>query len=305
MIVDIWRDPYDLGFNTTKSKHVDLKDGLTVVVGCNGAGKTTLLQNIKEFCRKNNIPSISYDNLHDGGGHAIEKLFYQSDLSSTASLVTASEGEAVKMNFSRFVTSIIKFIEDGYLESDNAFLRALRPDYDIEGITDNRRVILLDAIDSGLSVDSLVELSECLDKIVNHFTDSKFEIYLIVTVNEYELTVNHQCLDVVSGKYININGYNSYRKFILRNRKEKDKRFDKMLEYIDKTKKKELEYYKKIYQKYKKKAQKIASKYPDGITRDGMGLRDRYDLDYAYRECRDYINHEARFLTEDDVKDFE
>lgn len=47
MKVKTWRDPYDAGFSPTRSKEIELKPGLTVLVGCNGAGKTTLLLNIK------------------------------------------------------------------------------------------------------------------------------------------------------------------------------------------------------------------------------------------------------------------
>lgn len=37
--INTWRDPYDEGFSTCRSRQITIHSGLTVLVGCNGSGK--------------------------------------------------------------------------------------------------------------------------------------------------------------------------------------------------------------------------------------------------------------------------
>jgi hypothetical protein len=89
----------------------------------------------------------------------------------------------------------------------------------------NKRFILLDAIDSGFSIDNIVSLKEDLFKLI--FEDARargIELYIIASANEYELAKGENCLDVISGKYITFKDYEDYYNFILDSRKRKDKR---------------------------------------------------------------------------------
>ena len=101
----------------------------------------------------------------------------------------------------------------------------------------NERWILLDAIDSGLSVDNVVDVKELLFKTILEHNFGK-EIYIVVSANEYELARNEKCFDVYNGKYIKINNYEEYRDFILKSKEEKNEREDKAEEKRKKQTKK-------------------------------------------------------------------
>lgn len=83
--IKTWRDPYDEGFTPTRPKEIELKTGLTVLVGCNGAGKTTLLNNIKAALGKNE-PFLYFNNLTDGGTSSFNSLLYSNDVASAVTL---------------------------------------------------------------------------------------------------------------------------------------------------------------------------------------------------------------------------
>ena len=105
-----------------------------------------------------------------------------------------------------------------------AFARAVWGDQE-EPEVPNERWILLDAIDSGLSVDNIVDIKEYLFKtILEDAGDTTVRI--LVSANEYEICRNEQCMDVHTGKYRTFKGYESYRKFILKSREIKNKRYE-------------------------------------------------------------------------------
>lgn len=305
MKIKVWRDPYDCGVNITRKREIDFPTGLTILVGCNGAGKTTLIMNIKEYCKENKIPCISYDNLHDGGHHSLSNMFYFGNYAEGALLMSSSEGECVKLNASRFLNSLGDFVKDGFKESfESGFLKAMF-DYDeSKELNKDVRVILLDALDSGLSVDSLVELDEALIAFNSDLQKTGLEYYLIVTANEYELSANHRCLDVESGELRYFNNYNQYRKFILSSRKRKEKRLDRIDAYIKKQKIKEYKKYLQVKKNVEIKESKILSKYPHGTSVNDMKDYDRYDVERIQDELTQYINYTAKYLTKQDIESF-
>lgn len=304
MKIKVWRDPYDCGVNITKKREIDFPTGLTVLVGCNGAGKSTLLMNIKDHCKKNNIPCVNYDNLHDGGHGALSEMFFYGNYSEGSYLLSASEGECVKRNASRFLSNLEGFIDDGFRDDFGyRFSMAVSGHDESEGLNKNVRVILLDALDSGLSVDSLVELREALDTFSAELEKTGLETYLIATANEYELTEGHRCLDVVSGEFKRFRGYNDYRRFIVSSRKKKEDRIDRMLNYIEKRKQTELLKYKSIVEKSENGRKKIMEKYPPGTDKSKMEYMDRRELDDLDDAPKYYLNYTARFLTKEDISD--
>jgi hypothetical protein len=86
------------------------------------------------------------------------------------------------------------------------------------------RWILLDAIDSGLSIDNIVDIKEDLFKTILEYNCGN-EIYIIVVANEYEMARNEQCFDVYNGKYITFKDYEDYRQFVLDSKELKEKRY--------------------------------------------------------------------------------
>lgn len=227
-----WRDPYDEGFSTCSKRKVELKEGLTVLVGCNGAGKTTLIDNIKACLRKDDIPCYSFNNLSDGGTNASGLAIMQGDIAFGATAWCSSEGENISLNVGRVFYNIGHFLKTGetpksreqkmfkQMFSDNKF----EPEKDVC----NKRFIIMDAVDSGYSIDNVIDLKDVFRLILEDAAKAGLETYIIVSANEYELAAGEQCLDVTNGTYLTFDSYESFKKFILKSRKKKDARIERV-----------------------------------------------------------------------------
>ena len=197
---------YEEDIELYKKKVIEFHPGVTVLIGCNGAGKTTLLRQIEYALEKNDIPVIKFDNLHDGGSNARSEAAFYEDFTFLATSICSSEGENIIMNMNNFSKKIGRF----FTLNANA----------------SEIWILLDAIDSGLSVDGVDDLKKYLfETIFKHNQDK--EVYIICSANEYELARGEMCLDVINGEYISIKDYEEYRNMILNSRKLKDERYRK------------------------------------------------------------------------------
>jgi len=206
---DIIRDYYSTGVNlyNYKNKTVEFTPGLTVLTGCNGAGKTTLLKHIKLHCHKNDIPFKLIDNRTDGGSSAMQKALESSDIFLLATKVQSSEGENISLNMGTWAKEIGSFMTTHNKYSDT-----------------NIRVLAFDAIDSGLSIDNIIEIKEEFFKFVLAEEKDK-EVYIIVSANSYEMARGENCFDVTTGKYTMFSDYEAYRKYIIDTRNKKCKRY--------------------------------------------------------------------------------
>ena len=294
MKIKTWRDPYDAGFSPTRPKEIELKPGLTVLVGCNGAGKTTLLLNIKEVCKQNKIPCILYDNLRDGGSNALGSLFYEEDYSEGAYLLEASEGECIKANVGRKAKVFKEFIKNGFVK-DRAynFIKAFSKSED-EIIESKDRVFLFDAVDSGLSVDSVVEVKALFQLVLDDNKDSDKNLYIVIAANEYELARNADCFDVNAGKYITFKDYEEYRDFIIKSRKNKENRLLRQEQWREKQRQKELKKYAKIVEKQKVKLAELNRKKEAGKKISS------WEKENIERMDRDFLR-QARYISENDI----
>ena len=229
--IKTWRDPYDEGFSTCRRKEVEFKPGLTVLVGCNGSGKSTMLKNIKEELHKKKIPMFFYNNEHDGGSNSIEESLFLGNINFAATAWTSSEGENISLNLSKIASAWRNFILTGEVNDWSAkvtksFRKACEIDeIDDKKITSKKRFILLDAMDSGYSIDNVIEMKSLFDLVLEDSEKMGMETYIIVSSNEYELACNTDCFDVTEGKYINFSSYEDFKKFILHTRQKKDKRY--------------------------------------------------------------------------------
>lgn len=225
-IIKTWRDPYDAGFSTCRKKQIEVQQGLTVLVGCNGSGKTTLLHNIKSELKKEDIPVFYYDNEKDGGNNSISESIFYGNLSFTATALCSSEGENISLNLSKIASKLRKFVETGDNgDRFNALAKTLAlKDDNEENNVSNERWILLDAMDSGYSIDNVIEMKDFFDLVIKDAKEFGIELYIMISSNEYELAHESKCFDVMEGKYIQFASYEDYKKFILRTREKKDKR---------------------------------------------------------------------------------
>ena len=281
MIIKTWRDPYEAGFSPTRPTSIELNEGLTVLVGCNGAGKSTLLQNIKEVMNKQNIPCHLYNNLNEGGSSAFESAIYNGGMNLGVALFSSSEGESIKINIGQLSNLFDEFLETGFMATrKNRLSRALRNEE--EHIDSNIRVLLFDAIDSGLSVDSIVEVKIMFDKLFETASKLGVVLYIVVSANEYELARGVSCFDVNLGKYITFKDYEDYRAFIIKTRKNKEKRIKKQAIWLDKKRKREEEQYNRLVEKCNAKIQKIK----DNAVGRNLTFTEKYSIEDLERQIR-------------------
>ena len=224
-----WRDPYDEGFSTCRKKEVTFEPGVTVLVGCNGAGKSTMLHNLKEELKKEKIPLFYYDDRLESQ-NSVSESFFRGNYNFGATYMTASEGERISMNLGKISSQWRKFLKTGQTGDvdDNlvkAFAKAVWGDGDSQDTIPNERWILLDAMDSGFSIDNVVEMKEFFQLVLDDAKKIGVELYIVISSNEYELAHDSNCMDVMEGKYIKFKDYDDYKKFILHTREKKDKRY--------------------------------------------------------------------------------
>ena len=207
MKFEIIRNYYNEKEYIYNKKIIEFEEGLTVLVGCNGSGKSTLLHQIKDLCKKENIPCYYFDNLTEGGSGARSKASFYGDFSFLAQSLCSSEGENINLNICNSASKIGNFVNKNE-KTDKIF-------------------ILLDAIDSGLSIDYVIELKKDLFKTILSDTLRKgIETYIIVSANEYEMARNEKCFLIPDMTYKTFKNYDEYRNFIIESRNKKNKRYN-------------------------------------------------------------------------------
>lgn len=197
-------DAYGEGIKMYNKATIEIVSGVTVLVGCNGAGKSTLLKQLYRMVQKENIPCVMFDNLKDGGDRARMNAEFCGDMTFLGTSLCSSEGENIRLNMQRFSDMIIKMFKNNP--------------------HDQEYWIFADAVDSGFSIDNIVELKENLfEEILD--VHKKKDVYIVVSANAYEMARGENCFDVVNGRYISIKSYEKYRSVVLKSRDKKNKRY--------------------------------------------------------------------------------
>ena len=198
----IKKNPNQCG-NLYSKSDISFEPGITVLVGCNGCGKTSLIKQIKISLEKEDIPYVYYDNLSDGGSNARNRAGFYGNFDFLATSFCSSEGENIVLNMGNIAS------EMGALTRDNPEAKELW--------------FLLDAVDSGLSIDNVVDMKEQLFSFVIEYNKGK-DVYILITANAYEMCRGEKCFDTYAGQYIDFSSYEDYRNFILKSGKRKQKR---------------------------------------------------------------------------------
>ena len=192
-------------FNIFKKKKITIKSGLTVLVGCNGAGKTTLLKQIEQSLKSKDIPVMLHNNKSDGERELKSRAALYGDFNIVAKLMMSSEGENIVSVMSESARKMGDFTRRNGNSKELWFM--------------------FDAVDSGLSIDNILEIKEQLIPIVLEH-DADKDIYFLISTNSYEFARGENCFDVINGKYIKFANYEEYRDFILKSKEQKLKRYD-------------------------------------------------------------------------------
>lgn len=221
--IKISRQPEGRKFRLFNFANIELKPGITVLVGCNGYGKTTFIEECMWDLQSKKIPVILYDNLHDGGVDYGDCIYGDKERRELAFLkMNSSEGECIVLNLGKFVSGLKYFLRNGYKKPTG--LSTLLNDKKLEQSSSNERYIFLDAIDSGLSIDAMEYIMKVLNIIINDEEFKDKDTYIILSTNSYEFVRNNRCLDVHTMNEIYFKDYEEYRKFILKTRSIKDRR---------------------------------------------------------------------------------
>ena len=178
-------------------KNIEIQSGVTVLVGCNGVGKTTLIHSIQEQLKNSNIEYLKYDNIYDGGGHGKSKAMFENDIDLAASMMYSSEGENIILNIVNLEKEILYYLKHGKTKRtafDN--LVNVMIDKKEEEPTSQERWIFFDAVDSGMSIDNILDFKEfVLKPIVENNPHSN----VIISANSFEMVNGEQCLDIYNG----------------------------------------------------------------------------------------------------------
>ena len=77
---------YYTNCNLYDKSTIEVKDGLTIFVGCNGSGKSTLLRQIKDTLNDSNIPCLFYDYNTSGRENAKSSSLLNNQVELTGSV---------------------------------------------------------------------------------------------------------------------------------------------------------------------------------------------------------------------------
>ena len=222
---------YDTRILYKKSKAI-INSGITILVGCNGCGKSTFETIIKEQLKRDNIDYFEYDNEKDGGSNAMSRANFNGDLDLVADMYASSEGENIAINLGEAAAKLSKYIKSGEVEgSVSNFLKIFYSE-DKSKTESNERWIFFDAIDSGYSIDNIIDFKKLLDLIIKDSEKLGLDTYIIVSANAYETCVDLPTFSVIDCKYIDIYSYEEYKKFVLKTAEYKEKQKQKYNQFI-------------------------------------------------------------------------
>lgn len=180
-----------------KNLEFEFNKGLTCLIGKNGAGKSTLLRILKSYFKEKEIKVFYYDN-EEQEKHAMEKFTFYGQMDLVARNFASSEGQNIRNNFEDFVPKL------------GDFIRKLIKD------KKDKAIILLDGLDSGISLDYVLTLKKDLfSLIMKDCEKNNLECYIIIAANNYEFCNNEDCIYVTTGKHYKFKDYNAFREIYL------------------------------------------------------------------------------------------
>lgn len=176
-----------------------LKPGITVLVGCNGYGKTTILRYLKSLDCK----VFQWSNT-DSKRTSREAMLESENYDILAQLAFSSEGEEISTNIGILASRIGSFVR--------------KIDKDV--------LVLLDGVDSGSSIDNIVEIKEFFhNTLIPDVEKHGHKCYIVMTANEYEVTKGERCVDARSGEERSFPTYEDYREYIMETRRIKNESY--------------------------------------------------------------------------------
>lgn len=183
-------------YNLYKKHTFEFNTGLTCLIGKNGSGKTTLLHMLNEILGEDNC--FYYSNEHSER-EASGRLLFHGQLEQLSRNLCSSEGQNIRNNFGDIVGSIRQYI------------------FKTKSNNKKQVIILLDGLDSGISLDYVIELKKDLfPLILQDCKENNLECYILLSANNYEFCNGEDCVRVSDAKHFKFNDYDDFRKIYLR-----------------------------------------------------------------------------------------
>lgn len=182
-------------YNLYKKHTFEFNPGITCLIGKNGTGKSTLLKEIKEKLKN----KIFYYSNEDSEKNAMSRFSFYGDMEKFSRNFISSEGQNIRNNFEDIIPKIGRYIR--------------------KCITKNEKqaIILLDGLDSGISLDYIIYIKkELFTLIIEDCKKNNIEPYIILSTNNYELCNNEDCIRVSDAKHFKFKDYNDFRKIYIK-----------------------------------------------------------------------------------------
>lgn len=187
--------PVQCMYGLYKRYTLELTPGYNALIGPNGSGKTTLLGQIRDWAHyRDDIVFIDYSDLRNGRSNASNRYGFLGDTDRLVRSIFASEGQNVIDNFGYFSGTI------------GRTLRTANPNQKI--------IVTVDGIDSGLSIDAAEELKRFIDFMCRDAKRNGDNMYLVAAINQYAM-LGENNINVRTGTRRTFKSYEDYRTFLL------------------------------------------------------------------------------------------
>jgi len=200
--INVDKRPFDESWKLYTCEKFTFKPGINSLVGCNGSGKSTLINMfLLPALRKKNIGYLEHNDRKDGGNTHMQRLLFQDDFQNLANMAFSSEGE-------RIVCAL------------DPIFGSLRSNFNKH--KGERFFIIMDAIDSGMSIDEIIEIRNTfLDVIIPDAKDTfDVDLYIIIAANNYEWCndsrIHNIC--IYNSAELTFSNYEDYKEHILASR---------------------------------------------------------------------------------------
>lgn len=209
-----------------KKDKLVIKDKVTIFVAPNGYGKTTLMGQIQHDLKKQGIPEAEKGSRHRDLARAFRRLAdtTEDEIKPTAMYVTYDahadqQGNVLssaifEKNYERFA------LRQESSEGQNKLISMMEVfDTAAEIANENDEletiIMIVDGIDSGLSVDMIELIMKTLNHKIKQVEQFGVDVALILTTNNYEMCRNNIVRDPLSFEEFEYHDYEHFRKDML------------------------------------------------------------------------------------------
>lgn len=185
-------------YNLFKKHTFSFNEGLNCLIGKNGSGKSTLLKEIKDVLSKDSIDVFYYAN-EDSEKRGLQGFLESSNINKLIRNYQSSEGQNIYNNFSDVVPYIGDFVRKNIKKKSKEIF------------------ILIDGLDSGLSIDYICELKDFfIDLIIKDCIKIDIKPYVILSANSFEFCKNVECIRVSDAKHFRFDTYEDFKKIYIK-----------------------------------------------------------------------------------------